>query len=264
MSFFVAALWSIAALFAFISTYMLVGAVNPAALYDPMSGVLCQAAGFLGVLYLMLLVHEPGQPLSQVLGFRRTNAWLLLLAVLLGVALQSPLDLIAGFTEKLFPLPEDVRRDLEQLFDVSTLQRKIVLFVAAGLVGPVIEEVFFRGGILRGLRRAHPAGLTLIGVSLLFAASHREAREALPAFLGGLAMGYVRMMSGSIWPAILVHVAFNSTSLALQIRYGPEGTPWNALAVAASLVAILALTLGFRAISVRSERCAEARAQDLV
>jgi membrane protease YdiL (CAAX protease family) len=263
MSFFVAALWSIAALFAFILTYGLLVAVSPGAMHDPMSGVLCQAAGFLGVLYVMLLVHEPGQPLSQVLGFRRTSAWLLLLALLLGVALQAPLDLIAGLTEKLFPLPEEARRDMEQFLDVSTMQRKIVLFVAAGLVGPVIEEVFFRGGILRSLRRVHPAGLTLIGVSLLFAGAHHDLRDALPDFLGGLAMGYVRIMSGSIWPAILVHVAFNSTAVALQIRYGPEGTPWNSLGVAACLVAILALTLGFRAVSVRSERCAEARAQDL-
>jgi membrane protease YdiL (CAAX protease family) len=263
MSFFVAALWSIAALFAFILTYGLLLAASPGAMHDPMSGVLCQAVGFLGVLYLMLLVHEPGQPLSQVLGFRRTSVWLLLLAVLLGVALQPPLDLIAGFIEKLFPLSEEARRDMEQFLDVSTLQRKIVLFVAAGLVGPVIEEVFFRGGILRSLRRVHSAGLTLVGVSLLFAGAHHDLRDALPDFLGGLAMGYVRIMSGSIWPAILVHVAFNSSAVMLQIRYGPEGTPWNALGLAVCLGAILSLILGFRAIAVRSERSTQAREQDL-
>jgi membrane protease YdiL (CAAX protease family) len=263
MSFFVAALWSIAGLFAFILTGGVLVALSPGALHDPLSGVLCQAVGFLGVLYLMLLVHEPGQPLSQVLGFRRTSVWLLIVALLLGVALQGPFDLMSGYAEKLFPLPEETRHDMEQFLDVSTLQRKIALFVAAGLIGPVVEEVFFRGGILRSLRRTHSAGLTLVGVSLLFAGAHHDLRNALPDFLGGLAMGYVRMMSGSIWPAILLHAAFNSTTVVLLVRYGPEGTPMNVSWVLVCLVLIVALTLVFRAIAMRSERCAAAREQDL-
>jgi membrane protease YdiL (CAAX protease family) len=263
MTFLVAALWSIAGLFAFLLTGGLLMAVSPRALLDPLSGVLCQAIGFLAVLHAMLLVHEPGQPISRVLGFRRTSIWLLLLALCLGIALQVPLDFVSGYTHKLFPLPEEARADMEQFFDVSTLQRKVALFVAAGIVGPVVEEIFFRGGIFRSLRRTHPAGLTLVGVSLLFAGAHHDAGNALSDFLGGLAMGYVRMTSGSIWPAILVHAAFNSTALVLLVRYGPEGTPLNSAGVVTCVALIAALTVVFRAISVRSERCAQARELDL-
>ena len=106
---------------------------------------------------------------------------------------------------------------------MATLQRKIALLVAAGVIGPVVEEMFFRGGSFADLRR--PLGaLTLLGISLLFALRTAILRNALPDFLGGLAMGYVRILSGSIWPAILLHAAFNSTTVVL-VRDGPEVRP---------------------------------------
>ena len=35
-------------------------------------------------------------------------------------------------------------------------------------------------------------------------------------------MGYLRWASGSIWPAILLHAAFNTTSVVMALMYGPE------------------------------------------
>jgi uncharacterized protein len=263
MSFLVAAMWSIGALLAFDVAAMVLLAVRPAALFDPVSGALCQAFGFVGTLFFLVLVYEKERPLSQVLGFRRTNGWLPLLAIALGVALQAPLDLISGVTQKLFPLSEQARSAMEQFLDVSTLRRKIALLVAAALVGPVVEEVFFRGGIFRILRRTHSAGITLLGISLLFAGAHRDLRNALPDFLGGLAMGYVRTMSGSIWPAILLHVAFNATTVVLLVKDGLEAPSLGALPTAVAMALTLGLVALFRAIAVRSERCTQAREQDL-
>jgi membrane protease YdiL (CAAX protease family) len=123
--------------------------------------------------------------------------------------------------------------------------------------------VFFRGGIFGRLRRTHSAGLTLLGVSLLFAAAHRDLRNSLPDFLGGLAMGYVRIMSGSIWPAILLHVAFNTTTLYLLVREGLTGPPPSALRTAVAMALTVGLVALFRTIAVRSERCTQARERDL-
>jgi membrane protease YdiL (CAAX protease family) len=263
MSFFVAALWSIAALLTFDVAAVVLLAIRPDAVYDPISGALCQAFGFTAVLFFLLVVHEKERPLTYVLGFRRTSPWLALLAIGLGIALQVPLDLLSTLIEKAFPLSEQARSAMEQFLDVSTPGRRAALFVAAGLIGPIVEEVFFRGAILRQLRRAHPAGLTLLGVSLLFAGAHRDLRNALPDFLGGLAMGYVRILSGSVWPAILLHVSFNATSVALLIRSGPDGPPQGAARTGVAMAATLALLALFRAIAMRSARSADAREQDL-
>src|SRR6476660_9203306 len=132
MSFLVAALWSIAALLAFDLVALVLVSARPDALFDPLSGVLCQAFGFVGALFFMVLVYDKERPLSHVLGFRRTNAWLPLLGLALGVALQAPLDMISSFTQKLFPLSEQARAAMDQFLDVTTMRRKMVLLVAAG------------------------------------------------------------------------------------------------------------------------------------
>ena len=103
--------------------------------------------------------------------------------------------------------------------------------MAAGFIGPFVEEVFFRGGIFRGpAAHTHGAASPLLGISLLLRrCAPRSCATLCPIFLGGLAMGYVRILSGSIWPAILLHVAFNSTTVALVVRDGPDG-PLSTLA----------------------------------
>ena len=69
-------------------------------------------------------------------------------------------------------------------------------------------------------------------------------------------MGYVRILSGSIWPAILLHVAFNSTAVALVVRDGPDGPPLSLAKTGIAMVVTLGLLALFRTIAVRSQRCA--------
>src|SRR5262249_2450695 len=141
---------------------------------------------------------------------------------------------------------------------------KIAIVLCAGLIAPIVEEMLFRGALFRGLRRQHPPWLTLVGVSLLFAAAHRDARNFLPDLLGGLAMGYVRGLAGSLWPAVVLHAAFNTVPVVFALRRGAEADmltrPQNLAAVFASL-GLLAL---YRAVALRSETCAQARAEDAV
>src|SRR5260221_14692681 len=110
---------------------------------------------------------------------------------------------------------------MRELLSAPTARQKVALVAAAGIVGPLVEEMFFRGGLLRNLRRRHGSGLTLFGVSLLFAPSHLDPRNFLPIFLGGLAMGYVPILSGSPLPAGPPHRAFHSASVDVAAPAGP-------------------------------------------
>jgi membrane protease YdiL (CAAX protease family) len=263
VSFFAAATWSILALFGLDLMVSLL-AVSQAGQVDLVSRVLCQAVAFLGTLIFLTLIHEKDRPLAEVLGLRKTSALLCVVATALGLALHGPLTLIADAIYRRYPLPDPEMGELIELFRVPLLYQKVAIVLSAGMLGPAVEEMFFRGALFRGLRRQHPPGLTLIGVSLLFAAAHRDFRNFLPDLLGGLAMGYVRMLAGSLWPAVLLHAAFNSVSIAFALRQGPEADmlsrPQSLAAVLASLV-LLAL---YRAMALRSETCAQARAEDAV
>jgi membrane protease YdiL (CAAX protease family) len=263
MSFVSAAVWSVCAIagFDFLYALVMVSTGSSGAL-DLVSGVLCEAASFVATLFFLTLVHERERPLSRVLGLRAAPFSLMLIAALFGVALQGPINLMTAVIYERYPFPREHSDLLNQLFHVPALHQKIALVLAAGVVGPVVEELLFRGGIFGGLRRRESVGRTIVAIAIFFALAHREPRNFLPDFAGGLAMGYVRYASGSIWPAILMHAAFNTTSVIFAFLVGPEAnlmtTSQNYVASAICAVLLAA----FWKIAMRSERSAAARAAD--
>jgi membrane protease YdiL (CAAX protease family) len=262
MSFFAAAIWSVTAVVALDFFLLLIISAGQSTGLDLVSRVLCEAAAFMSTLLVLTLVHERERPLSDVLGLRRAPVVLLLLGALVGLALQGPVNLIAGVIYERYPLPSDQTELLHQLFDVRSLHQRVALVVAGGLVGPLVEELLFRGGIFRGLRRLHGAASTVIGISFFFALAHREPRNLLPDFLGGLAMGYVRLSSGSLWPAIVLHAAFNTASVMLAIAAGPEADVFTRTQNVALGALTLALLAAFGRLAHRSEICVAARDAD--
>lgn len=82
-----------------------------------------------------------------------------------------------------------------------------VMIVYVAFVGPVVEEIVFRGYILKGLR---PLGknYAIVISALLFTLMHGDVRQVLIPFIFGLMFGYVAM-EYSIWPTILLHIINN-------------------------------------------------------
>jgi membrane protease YdiL (CAAX protease family) len=265
MSFVSAAMWSVCAIAAFdVLFVLLLGAAGSPVELDLVSRVLCEAAAFVGTLFLLTLVHERERPLSDVLALRKTSVGLLVLAVLAGVAMQGPINLMTNVIYERYPLPDAQIELLRQLFDVKAMPQRVAIVIGAGMIGPFVEELLFRGGILRGLLRRQSATRTVIAIAVFFALAHREPRNFLPDFVGGLVMGVARVASGSLFPAIAVHAAFNTTSVVLALLYGPEidvlGRRENWVATA--LWALLGAAFLFFA--KRSEVCAGARSADVV
>jgi membrane protease YdiL (CAAX protease family) len=130
-------------------------------------------------LFFLAMVHDRDTPLSDVLGLRRTHVVLCLIALALGVALQGPITLIVNAIYSRYPLAEQDAAVMRELLSPKTAHEKVALFAGVGVVGPVVEEVFFRGGILRNLRRTHTAGLTL-----LLHAAFNSASALVALYLG--------------------------------------------------------------------------------
>jgi membrane protease YdiL (CAAX protease family) len=88
-------------------------------------------------------------------------------------------------------------------------------------VGVALEELLMRGFLLRQLLRRWSAGPAVLVVALLFAAMHLPAWIAMGGlsvgvavsfvvlFVMGLVLGALTWTSGSLWPAIVVHVINN-------------------------------------------------------
>src|SRR6185369_5145932 len=88
------------------------------------------------------------------------------------------------------------------------------------------EELFFRGILFGALRRSYSALSTIAVVSLCFVAAHMDLRLLLPLLPAAWLMAEVRERSGSIWPSLALHAAFNSLTL-FSVFSGlvPNGKP---------------------------------------
>lgn len=89
----------------------------------------------------------------------------------------------------------------------------LAALVIAGGVAPVAEEVFFRGFVQAGLENRFGAWLAVLGTALLFALVHVLPGVLPPIFVLGLIFGIMRAETGSVWPCILLHAAFNALSV---------------------------------------------------
>ncbi len=95
----------------------------------------------------------------------------------------------------------------------------LLTFQALAVVTPVSEEVLFRGFVLRGLLGRIGIGPAIVSTALVFSALHLDAGTIIPIFLTGLALGWLHVKTGSLWPCIAAHAGQNAIAL-LAVRAG--------------------------------------------
>jgi membrane protease YdiL (CAAX protease family) len=92
-------------------------------------------------------------------------------------------------------------------------------FVAIAVVTPISEELLFRGLIQPKLEQLVSSREALIVQAAIFSALHLSALILVTHFVMGLAFGWTRRRTGSVFPGMLLHSAWNAWVL------------WSALSV---------------------------------
>lgn len=90
------------------------------------------------------------------------------------------------------------------------------------LLGPVSEELIFRGAILDRFYLAFPYWVANLLQAALFGLYHMNVVQGIYAFMLGMMLGMIRYVTKSILPAMAAHILFNATSYLLGIIF-PEG-----------------------------------------
>jgi membrane protease YdiL (CAAX protease family) len=91
-----------------------------------------------------------------------------------------------------------------------------VAILIIGVIGPVAEELLFRGYVQSRLRRRWGVVPAVIIASVLFGLLHFDLVHSTFAFGLGLALGYATERSGSIWPAVWAHAVNNTISVLVS------------------------------------------------
>ena len=92
----------------------------------------------------------------------------------------------------------------------KTTGARAAILVSMGLVGPVAEELFFRGGLYAVLRQSLSVPQAVVVTSLFFASAH-AGQVGLPVIqlVGGVAFAVLYEKTGSLLAPVLVHAAGN-------------------------------------------------------
>jgi uncharacterized protein len=106
---------------------------------------------------------------------------------------------------------------------LSQLSSPWLVVFGTVIVGPAVEEIFFRGFLFGGLRSRYSWRIAAIISSALFAALHLQPAAFLPLFVFGYILTYLYQRSNSIWPGMIIHMANNGLFiLASFAALGPR------------------------------------------
>lgn len=136
------------------------------------------------------------------------------------LALGTLMLLALTMLENLLPMPKDT--PFEKLFE-RPRDAYLVAFIAVTL-GPLVEELFFRGFLYPVLARRWGVAWGIFLTTLPFAAMHLPqygyAWGALLVILVvGIVCGVVRAVTKSVGASFLVHVGYNGTQMLLAVLW---------------------------------------------
>jgi membrane protease YdiL (CAAX protease family) len=143
------------------------------------------------------------QPSPFDFSFNKIPSWLV------PVIIVSTLALVVGLEggSNLIPMPVAVQKIFEKAF-TNNIFSIVSLIIAA----PIMEEILCRGIILKGLLKNYSPRKAILISAIFFGVIHLNPWQALPAFCGGLFLGWVFYKTQSVIPGMIIHATINATA----------------------------------------------------
>jgi CAAX protease family protein len=156
-------------------------------------------------LWGVILLRKGAKPASY-LGFQPLKGRIILGSLAIGVMLFLTSDLLTYTLGKPILPPIMIK-------SYGTMGNLIIFILGFQLLGPLFEEMFFRGFLLEGFRRSRLGGVgAVLLTSAAWACLHiqYDAYEVATVFVCGLVMGYLRLKTGSLWTSLPIHLLMNA------------------------------------------------------
>lgn len=167
---------------------------------------------------LAFLAHRHGTTFLSAFGLRRmgrgagrvasTAGVVLLLAVLTRAASAA-----WGFAANAWGWAPPNNASLTTVFGSGGIGLSLAIITVV-VIGPLAEELAFRGVILRAAGARWGMWPAILGTAALFSAYHFTAWTFVPLFVLGTALGWVAWKRRSLWAAISLHVLYNGIAVA--------------------------------------------------
>ncbi len=97
-----------------------------------------------------------------------------------------------------------------------------ITIMSVCFIAPFLEEMLFRGIILRGFLNHYSPRKSIVLSALIFGLVHLNLYQIPVAFILGCFLGWLYYSSGSLWPSILAHALYNG-GVYIQYIYNADG-----------------------------------------
>ena len=151
----------------------------------------------------------------HLLGLHRPRAWRWALGAIGAIVVGSyAFDIL--FDAIFGPFAEAGR--FQAVVGASEGPQLVLIFLAVVVLGPIVEELMYRG-LGYGLLERFGTWTAIGGTAVLFGLAHGSL-ALLPVFVvTGLALGWLRSRTGSIYPGVLVHGVYNGVVMLLAVAF---------------------------------------------
>jgi len=181
---------------------------------------------FTGVLTILINILSFG--IVILIGFKKTKRkfndvfkfnkvpaflWIAITIFMTGfVIITSEMDNLVNF---ILPMPESFRNVFET---IMAKQAFIIALITIGLIPAIMEELFFRGLILDGLKNNYSKRKAIIISALLFGLIHLNPWQFYGGFIIGIISAWICIETNSILPSMFIHL-FNNALYTITVRY---------------------------------------------
>jgi len=169
---------------------------------------------FIGIGCLFLYIRRKYNAKASSLGLVKSNFLKNILTGILGYSSIIPATLgsliIAGMVSYYFGYEREVNPLVSVYFMPSKPLVMFYLIFFICVIGPICEEIFFRGFLYKALRGKLNIGISIIAGSVIFSLLHVDPIGFVPIFILSIMLSYMYEKTGSLVVPITGHIIHNS------------------------------------------------------
>lgn len=186
---------------------------NPPLWYQWVATIVNQGAFVLAVLAFGAIAHKP---LLQECKINRKLHWkqILIIPAIVLVGIMAFLPLAQGFVQLIYII---TKKAPAVSMDIGTQWWEVLITIVLVSVLPAIgEEVLFRGGVARGLKRKNYLFAILMS-GLMFSIFHGNAAQTVHQFFIGMVFAYLYFVTGSLLASMFAHLLNNLFAVLFEL-----------------------------------------------
>lgn len=195
------------------------------------STLIADALVVIGIVVFFLIKKK--NPLKQ-LEINKISPFTAILSVIAGLSIC----IFVEFALSLLPIPEKMFNTFDLFFDGIYKAPYWLIVLAVGIIGPICEEVVFRGGVMNTMRRECNPTAAIIISGVAFGLIHGIPLQVMYATFIGIILGIVFHVTKSLLTVIIIHIVNNIFSDFIEVIFTGWENPYIVLIIAAVTAAL--------------------------